>query len=174
MSEQDFCTKLRGGKSCDMGRAVAVAAEVLAQPELFGRLFNCLGHEEPIVRTRAAYAVSKLTERRADLLRSYKERFLDCLDDPAHPPLCRACMLQTLHRLDLTPDDREALTDTLRGFMFSASSIVKTFSLDLLTSFAEEDEGLRPEVMRLLWDALERGTPAMRARARKLMKQYRL
>ena len=39
---------------------------------------------------------------------------------------------------------------------------------------AEADPALRPEVMPLLWDALERGTPAMRARARKLLKKYGL
>ncbi len=54
------------------------------------------------------------------------------------------------------------------------SSIVKTFSLQLLVDFAEADPSLRPEIMPLLWEALERGTPAMRARAHKLVKKYKL
>ena len=62
----------------------------------------------------------------------------------------------------------------LRDFMYSESSIVKTFSLQLLVNLASTDESPRPEVMPLLWNALERGTPAMRARARKLLKKYGL
>lgn len=52
--------------------------------------------------------------------------------------------------------------------------MVKTFSLQLLADFAAEDEDLRNDVLPLLWAAGERGTPAMRARARKLLKRYHL
>lgn len=151
-----------------------MASEVLAQPELFSELFEGLGCEDPLVRTRAAYALSKIADERPDLLQPYKNSFIDHLSDPDNPHLCRACLLQTLCHFNLTPGDRSLLKDMLRDFMFSESSLVKTFSLQLLADFAETDAGLRPEVTPLLWDALTRGTPAMRARARKLLKKYRL
>lgn len=174
MPERGLLTKLRGGRGCSTGQASAVAAEVLASPELFGDLFAGLEHGEPLIRMRAAYAVSKVADQRPDLLQPCKERFLDRLAAPDNSHLCRACMLQALRALELTPDDVSLLKDMLRDFMHSESSIVKTFSLHLLVDFAEADPLLRPEIMPLLWDALERGTPAMRARARKLMKKYRL
>ena len=152
---------------------MAVAAEVSAHPELFDALFGGLTHENPLVRMRVAYAISKVAKGRAELLQPYKDRFLDRLTDPANSHLCRACMLQTLYALALTPDDISLLKDMLRDFMHSESSIVKTFSLELLTEFAEADEALRPEVLPLLWNALENGTPAMRARARKQLAQRR-
>ena len=116
----------------------------------------------------------KVAGIRPDLLTPYKDQFIERLAAPDNSRLCRVCLLQTLHRFELTPDDIDLLKDMLRDFMHSESSIVKTFSLQLLADFAEADPALRPEVMPLLWDALERGTPAMRARARKLVKKYRL
>ena len=173
-SGSDLAVRLWGGKSTSTGEALAVARAVLAQPELFEALFGLLEHADPLVRMRAAYALSKVSDQRPDLLRPYKDRFIDRLADPANSHLCRACLLQALRALELTPDDVGLLKDMLFDFMHSESSIVKTFSLNLLVDFAEADAVLRPEVMPLLWAALERGTPAMRARARKLMKKYKL
>ena len=170
----NLAARLAGGKSTSTGAALAVASDVLARPELFRELFGLLEHEEPLVRMRAAYALSKALGERPELLRPYKDRFIDRLADPANSHLCRACLLQALRALELTPDDTGLLKDMLLDFMHSESSIVKTFSLQLLFDFAEADPALRPEVMPLLWDALERGTPAMRARARKLLKKYGL
>ena len=174
LSEHDLIARLYGGKRCSTGQALAVAADVLARPGLFAVLFNGLGCENPLARMRVAYAVSKVVDERPDLLQPHKDRFFDYLADPANSPLARACMLQALHKLVLAPDDISLLKDMLRDFMFSDSSIVKTFSLHLLVEFAAADESLRPEVMPLLWNALDNGTPAMRARARKLVKKYRL
>lgn len=152
-----------------------MAAEaVLREPGLFAVLFDGLTLEEPLARMRAAYAVSKVAAERPDLLQAYKERFLDRLIDPDNSHLARACMLQALRTLALDKEDIELLVDTLKDFLFSESSIVKTFSLQLLADFAAEDEDLRGDVLPLLWTARDTGTPAMRARARKLLKRYHL
>ena len=174
MAENDLLRRLSGGKRASTGEATAVAAEVLAGPELFGALFVGLEHEDSLVRMRVAYAISKVADERPDLLLPYKDRLIDRLADPECGHLCRACLLEALRKLEPTPDDVDLLKDLLLGFLHSESSIVKTFSLQLLFDFAEADPALRPEVMPLLWDALERGTPAMRARARKLLKKYGL
>lgn len=173
MPGHGLIAKLHGGKSTSTGQAAAVAAEVLASPALFDELFAGLEHNEPLIRMRAAYALSKVADARPDLLQARKHSFIDRLAAPDNSHLCRACLLQALRGLELTPDDVSLLKDMLRDFMHSESSIVKTLSLHLLVDFAETDPRLRPEVMPLLWDALERGSPAMRARARKLMKKYR-
>lgn len=174
MARCDFVSRLSGGRSCSTGQALAVAGEVLEHPELFAELFSGLAHEHPLTRMRMAYAVSKVADARPDLLQPHKDGFIDRLADPDNSHLCRACLLQTLRVLELTPDDIDLLKDILLDFMHSQSSIVKTFSLQALADFAEADPGLRPQVLPLLWDALENGTPAMRARARKLMRKYKL
>ena len=171
--EHELLLRLHGGRKNSTGEAIAVAADVLSQPKLFVELFNGLTHKVPIVRMRAAYAVSKVASAQAKLLQAYKDKFLDCLAAPDNSPLTLACMLQTLSTLALTREDISLLKDMLQDFMFSDSSIVKTFSLQLLVDFAEADASLRPEVMPILWNALNNGTPAMRARARKLIKKYK-
>ena len=174
MLQCDFAAKLSGGRSCSTGQALAVAGEVLEHPELFAELFSGLAHEHPLTRMRMAYAVSKVADARPDLLQSYKDSFIDRLADPDNSHLCRACLLQTLRTFDLAPGDIDLLKDMLLDFMHSQSSIVKTSSLQILVDFAEAHPALRPKVAPLLWNALESGTPAMRARARKLTRKYKL
>ncbi len=174
MNEHPLLLSLHGGKRWSTDRAQLAAETVLHEPDLFEVLFNGLTLREPLARMRAAYAVSKVASERPDLLQPYKERFLDRLVDPDNSHLARACMLQTLRTLTLDKVDVELLVDTLQDFLFSESSIVKTFSLQLLADFAAADESLRGDVLPILWAARERGTPAMHARARKLLKQYQL
>ena len=165
---------LDGGRNTSTREALGAVAEVLANPALFPALFQELNNPEILIKTRAAYAVSKISDQRPELLQPFKDEFLDHLGDPDNNAITRACLLQTVHHLELAPNDLATLVDWLQDFMHADSSIVKTFSLQLLVDFAAADESLRPTVMPVLWDALERGTPAMRARARKLIKKYGL
>ncbi|MDL2316872.1 hypothetical protein LJC59_07325 [Desulfovibrio sp. OttesenSCG-928-A18] len=174
MNDHPLLSSLHGGKRWSTDRAQLAAETVLREPELFELLFKGLTLEEPLARMRVAYAVSKVALERPDLLQPYKERFLDRLLDPDNSHLARACMLQAMRTLTLDKEDIELLVDTLKDFLFSESSIVKTLSLQLLADFAAKDEGLRKDVLPLLWAARESGTPAMRARARKLLKRYHL
>ncbi len=174
MKNSPLALRLCGGKNASIGNAMAVASEAPARPELLEELIGLLEHENSLIRMRAAYALSKTADERPEPLQLYKEHLIDRLTDPANSHLCRACLLQALGKLELTEDDISLLGDMLRDFMHSESSIVKTISLNMLVNFAEADASLRPEIMPLLWDALERGTPAMRARARKLLKKYGL
>ena len=173
-SEPPILLRLHGGKRWSTGEATNVAADVLLRPELFSSLLKGLGHNVPLVRMRSAYAISKIVSQRADLLQPHKEQFLDYLVAADNNHLARACMLQTLHHLDFNAEEINLLKDVLKDFMFSESSIVRTFSLQLLVDFAEKDVSLRQEVIPILWDALNNGTAAMRARARKLMKKYKI
>lgn len=174
MKESFSLAILYGGKNCSTGQALIVADEVLRNPEHFSALLKGLQCEDSLVRMRVAYAIAKIAAARPDLLQPHKEEFITCLAAADNSHLARACMLQTLQHFELTQDDKDLLKDMLKDFMFSESSIVKTFSLQVLADFSEKDDALRQEVVPLLWNALERGTPAMRARARKLLKKYKL
>lgn len=172
MDKHDLFLTLEGGKSCSTSEAVMAAARVLEQPELFPVLFGGLSHERSLTRMRCAYAVSMVADSRPDLLQPHKEAFFDKLAASDNSHLARACMIRTLPQLKLTEDDISMLKDMLLDFLHSSSSIVKTFSLQMLADFAEHMPGMRAEVMPLIWDASLNGTPAMKARARKLLKGY--
>jgi hypothetical protein len=75
-------------------------------------------------------------------------------------------------RLRLSKHDRARAVIALRRHLADESSIVKTFALQALTELANADAALVPAVKGLLNAAAESGTPAMRARSRKLLRQF--
>ena len=174
MDKQNLLHSFEGGKHCSTNEALMAAARVLEDPECFTDLFKGLSHERSLVRMRSAYAVSLVADVRPDLLQPLKNDFFDRLAAPDNSHLARACMIKTLPHLQLSKDDIGLIKDMLLDFLHSNSSIVKTFSLQLLADFADHHPDMRSEVMPLLWDAVENGTPAMRARTRKLLKGFSL
>ena len=55
----DLVARLQGGDRRSIGRVDEVVREVLADPSLFGRLFEGMLHEDPLIRMRAADAAEK-------------------------------------------------------------------------------------------------------------------
>ena len=59
----------------------------------------------------------------------------------------------------------------LLGYLEDPSSIVRTFSMQALADLASRDERLLAQVMPLIERLTRTGTPAMRSRGRKLLRQ---
>jgi hypothetical protein len=76
-----------------------------------------------------------------------------------------------LPRLDLDGDEHRAVVGILLGYLEDQSKIVKTFSMQALADLAETDLELRHQVIPLLEDLVETGSPAMRSRGRKLLRK---
>jgi hypothetical protein len=74
-------------------------------------------------------------------------------------------------RLSLSAAERVHAASTLRTYLDDRSSIVKTFAMQGLADLAVADEKLLPSTMELLDRLTRTGTPAMRARGRKLLGQ---
>jgi hypothetical protein len=72
-------------------------------------------------------------------------------------------------RLKLTVKERSVAVDILFDYLGDRSSIVKTFAMQGLATLASTDPPLRAKVLPLLQELTEVGTPAMRARGRKLL-----
>ena len=74
-------------------------------------------------------------------------------------------------RLRLTAKERGVAVDILFDYLRDGSSIVKTFAMNGLATLAKADLSLRAKILPLLEELAEVGTPAMRARGRKLLQQ---
>ena len=74
-------------------------------------------------------------------------------------------------RLALTAKERQVAISSLESYLEDRSSIVKTFALQGLADLAQEDPSIRPGVIEILRQATRSGTPAMKARSRKLLLQ---
>jgi hypothetical protein len=162
---------LAGSDRRSIGRANEVARLVLKAPRRFRELIKCLWHEDPVVRLRAADASEKICAKKPRLLDRYKPELLGLLAETEQIEL-RWHLAAMIPRLRLTPLERQRAAATLQRYLEDRSSIVKTFALQGLAELAQIDPALRAMVKPLLEDAVHSGTPAMRARARRLLKKF--
>jgi hypothetical protein len=161
-------TKLSGGDRRSIGRSNDIVAQILKQPVLFRRLVEGMESEDPIVRMRAADAAEKVTVHRPDLLQPHKRKLLAIAGGSEQQEVRWHAALM-IPRLHLTARERAVAVDILFDYLRDRSSIVKTFAMDGLARLADANPALRVKIVPLLEELIEIGTPAMRARGRKLL-----
>jgi len=162
---------LEGTDRRSIGRSDEVTQLVLKQPKRFRELIKCLWNESPVVRMRAADAAEKVSAQKPGLLDRHKPELLGLLAETEQIEL-RWHLAAMVPRLRLNAPERQRAADALQRYLEDRSSIVKTFALQGLADLAQNDAALRPKVKQLLEDAIQSGTPAMKARARKLLKTH--
>lgn len=165
--------KLQGGDCRSIGRSNEVVAEVLARPALFGRVFEGIRSEAPVVSIRASDALEKITAQRPELLRTHKKKLLE-IAGRAEQPEVRWHMALMIPRLSLTALERAAAIDILVDYLRDKSSIVRTFAMQGLADLAAKNPSLKAKLLPLLEKLMTVGTPAMRARGRKILRQWTL
>jgi HEAT repeat protein len=173
MRRQAIAATLKGGDRRSIGRADKVKQLVLRQPQRLAELLECLWDEDPIVRMRAADAAEKITVTRPELLNSHKQELLELLAEAEQIEL-RWHLAIMVPRLELSKLETESAATALQRYLEDRSSIVKTFALQGLANLARQDSNLREPVRRALEESLRTGTAAMKARARKLLKELKI
>jgi hypothetical protein len=169
MARNELKDWLEGGDRRSIGRSNEVAALVLRERRRFPELIGFLWSDDPVVRMRAADAAEKISAQKPNLLSPFKAELLGLLLEAKQQEL-RWHLALMIPRLALTTKERQRAAEGLRRYLEDRSSIVKTFALQGLTELAAVDRSLLPEVREILEAAERAGTPAMRARARKLLK----
>ena len=157
--------KLDSGDRRTIGRSNEVAREIASNPELFAEVFEALLHPDPRIRMRAADAIEKATVASPELLQPFKQRILKRVSTIDQQEI-RWHVAQMLPRLRLTAKERHRAVEILLGYLEDKSSIVKTFAMQALADLVPQD----PRIISLLEFLTTTGTPAMRARGRKLLK----
>jgi hypothetical protein len=151
-----------------IGRSDEVAAIVLKNSDLFPQLIAGMWSDNPMVRMRAADAAEKVTRTNPDLLQPYKKELMGLMEEAIQQEL-RWHVAAMVPRLSLTKKERHLAASTLNRYLEDRSSIVRTFALQGLADLAQDDPELLSRVMEILRDATRSGTPAMKARSRKLL-----
>ncbi len=171
MASKTILSLLTGGDRRSIGRSDEVAALVAKKPRLFSELMQGLRSEDPLVRMRAADAAEKVTRIDAALLRPYKKQLLGLLAEAEEQEL-RWHIAAIVPRLPLSAAERRVASGVLRRYLEDRSSIVRTFALQGLADLAKDDAEMRVEVIEVLREACRNGTPAMKARGRKLLGRF--
>ena len=131
-------------------------------------LVEFLEDEDKCVRMRAADAIEKISRDCAALFRSHKASLLGSLAKATQQEV-RWHLAVIVPRLQLTPFECRRAANILETYLEDRSSIVKTYAMQGLADLTQQHSSLRPRVMNLLRCLAETGTPAMRARGRKLL-----
>jgi hypothetical protein len=125
--------------------------------------------DDPLVRMRAADATEKVTRKSPELLWPHKKELLGLMTEAKDPEL-RWHLALMVPRLALNAKERKHATSLLNSYLEDRSSIVKTFALQGLAGLAQDDPSIRLRVLEILRQATHNGTPAMKARSRKLLR----
>jgi len=168
MPRKHILALLEGGDRRTIGRSNQVAAIVSKDPELFPKLIAGLWSADSLVRMRAADATEKVTRKNRELLLPYKKKLLGLMTGTIEQEL-RWHLAVMVPRLLLNTKERQVAISSLESYLEDRSSIVKTFALQGLAELAQDDPSIRPRVIEILREAIRNGTPAMKARSRKLL-----
>jgi hypothetical protein len=170
MPRKNILTALEGGDRRSIGRADQVAAAVLRDLRLFPELIAGLWSADPLVRMRAADATEKVTRKNREVLQPHKKELLGLMAETREQEL-RWHLATMVPRLVLSARERQIAIFSLQSYLKDRSSIVKTFALQGLADLAQDEPRIRPSVIETLREAMRSGTPAMKARSRKLLLQ---
>ena len=135
---------------------------------LFPKLIEGLWSENPLVRMRAADVAEKVTRKNPEFLKPYRRELLGLMNEADEPEL-RWHLAVLVPRLPLNAKDRQLAASSLNSYLNDRSSLVRTFALQGLADLGQADSNIRPRVIDLLRGATRSGTPAMKARSRKLL-----
>jgi len=159
---------LEGGDRRTLGRSDQVAAIVSAHPRFFPNLIAGLWSAHPVVPMRAADAMEKVTRMHGELLQPYKKELLGLMTEAEQQEL-RWHLAIMVPRLLLNAKEKQVAISSLNSYLEDRSSIVKTFALQGLADLARHEPSIRSRVVEILREATRSGTPAMKARSRKLL-----
>jgi hypothetical protein len=169
---EEFLERLKGGDRRSIGRVPEVVAKVLANPGLFSSLFRALNDPDPLVRMRASDAVEKITARTPEILAPYRKELIR-IAETAKQQEVRWHVAQLLSRVRLSRPEREKVVGIMSRYLKDNSKIVRTFAMQALADIASEDVELRRPILKKLEAATRSGSPAMKARGRKLLAELR-
>jgi hypothetical protein len=147
-----------------------VAGFVLREPSLFSELMFGLWHVEAQIRGLAADAIVKVASQKPALLQPFKAEILGVMGE-ARPAIVRWHLAQLVPYLKLTKSERTRAVASLREYLEDRSGIVRVCAITSLDEMAEANAALREEVDDLLRGFTRTGTPAVKARARILLKK---
>jgi hypothetical protein len=132
-------------------------------------LFQGIASTDPVLRMRCADAAEKVTASRPELLLPYKATLLNRLSGIEQQEV-RWHVAPMLARLALSGTEKRKVFKILLSYTNDRSSIVKTMAMQALVDMATRYPHFMPEAKQHIEELIVTGTPAMKARGRKLIR----
>jgi hypothetical protein len=167
-----FERKLAVGPWYAEGHTVEVAETVLERPRRFAELFECLMSSDKGIRKRASHALTLVSEQRPDLFEPYKEILFNELEEQ-DMWFVRYRLCKILPRLKLTAPDIQRAAGIFYGLLKHPQNVLNVSALYGLGELALLDPNIKEDIVWLIEQKAQHGTPAMSAAGRKMLKRLR-
>ena len=133
-----------------------------------GDLMRLLQDNDKAVVERAARTLKKIAEQDGEALFAWRKGLLQAAFQ-ASDVRVQWNLTIVLGKLPLKGRDRAVAIDLMFERLQDASGLNRTFALQALMDLSAQDAELRARLMPIVREFLEHGTPAMKARARRLL-----
>lgn len=163
--------KLEGRDRRSIGRSEEVVEDVLREPVLLGVLIEGIFRDDAVVRMRASDALEKVSRQNAEYVLPYKQKLIELAANESQNEV-RWHLAQILPRLELNHEENKRVIKVFLNYLTGNSSIVNACVMQAFADIAEVDSKLRPELLVHIKELSVIGTPAMKARGRKLLARF--
>ena len=161
--------KLGGGDLRSIGRANEVVQDILQDPALFSEVFVGLRDNDPVIRTRAADALEKVSAKHPEYLQPFKDDLINEISRIQQQEV-QWHVAQMFSYLELNKAEKNKVIKILYSYIDTTeSNIVKVNCMQTLSVFAERDKSLRPEIIKKIKEMMKTGGGAIQAKGRKLL-----
>ncbi|HRK38978.1 MAG TPA: hypothetical protein PK347_11365 [Burkholderiaceae bacterium] len=164
----DLLPLLAGGDRRSIGQANRVATIALEQPGAMAVLMQGMAGDDPVISMRCADAAEKASAVQPSLLNAHKALLLGPLATKTQPEV-RWHVAPMLTRLMLSANEVEQVLGILLEFTRDASRIVQTTAMQALADLAAAHPHLETRARLHIAAMMDKGSPAVRARGRKLL-----
>ena len=165
--------KLKGGDQRSIGRANEVVKAVLKSPDFLPLVVDALDEDDPVVAMRAADALEKISRERPELLTPHGRTLITRAQRSGQAAV-RWNLAETIPRLSLDGRQRERVFKLLEKFLYDDGRLVRTAAMQGLADLAKRDSRFLGRVRPLIAWHTANGSPAMKARGQRLMRQLDL
>ncbi len=160
---------LAGGTRKSLGAAEELVTPATTNPQMFAELIELCFQPELTVAVRAAYVVDHASRANQDLLTPHRSVILrDFVGHEAWEVRQVLCLL--LPRLDLRGQTVTRAFAIAEQLLEDTSTFVRVFAMQALVDLSLTRPARQKSTTELVKHALEDPSPAIRARARKLLK----
>ncbi|MBX7150601.1 hypothetical protein K1X84_03095 [bacterium] len=162
--------RLKGGDRRSIGRSNRIVEEILKHPEKISELFTAVMSEDPLLKMRAADALEKITAKYPDWLEPYKHVLLHSIA-PIEQHEVRWHVALMLSYVKWNSVETRRIIKLLIGWFQSErkSNIVRVNCLQAMANLAQSKPKLIKLVQPVIEKALKVGSPAVKARCRKII-----
>ncbi len=160
--------KLRGKDLRSIGRANEVVHEIQENPSLFKLVFQGLTDNDAVIKMRSADIVEKVTRDNPVLLSGYTQQVISILTKEKQQEVCWH-MAQIAPRLRCDKPEENKLINVLKNCLLHKSKIVQASAMESLVQLSEKNVLLKNDIAKIIKKQMENGSPAIKARGRKLM-----